>query len=90
MEESGVTLTAAAISYTAPVGKCITVFTQFKLNSPPVDWAHKANPKQTQTQVLTDWLWSKLWVDLAQLPAEEKKASAKEMRGVFMCWEVPF
>lgn len=40
-----------------------------------------ANPKQTQTQALTDWLWSKLWVDLAQLPAEEKKASAKKMRG---------
>lgn len=38
-----------------------------------------ANPKQTQTHALTDWLWSKLWVDLAQLPNQEKKASAKKM-----------
>lgn len=46
-----------------------------------------ANPKQTQTQALTDWLWSKLWVDLAQLPAEEKKASAKKMGGGSSCAE---
>lgn len=40
-----------------------------------------ANSNQTQTRALTDWLWSKLWVDLAQLPTKEKKASAKKMRG---------
>lgn len=40
-----------------------------------------ANPNQTQTHALTDWLWSKLWVDLVQLPTKEKKASAQKMRG---------
>lgn len=78
------------ISSTLPLLLESALFTQCKLNSPPVCRAHMANSNQTQTRALTDWLWSKLWVDLAQLPTKEKKASAKKMRGVFMCWEVPF
>lgn len=45
---------------------------------------------QTDANTSINRLLSKLWVDLAQLPFEDKKASAKKMRGIYMVWKPPF